>query len=294
MAGASHTVRRLAGRWRAMRQGRADARLRPRLQRGESGTLLLSPHLDDAVLDCWGELASEEPVRVVNLFAGVPPAGTAVPMWDRITGASDSAARMRERLAEDASALALAGREPLNLPLLDAQYLRQGGRPGPEELDRALATGLAGESFARVLAPAAIGGHPDHVLARRYARVLARAGFAVALYAELPYCVAHGWPGWVDGRGDDPFRDVDPFWSSFLAGVTELGQLRAARVARLDDAAAAAKLAAMRCYRSQLPALTAGARGLLEDPEIHRYEVSWQLGVHTGSSASRQGGQRDG
>lgn len=289
MAGASHTMRRLAGGWRAMRHGRADARLEPQLRRGQAGTLVLSPHLDDAVLDCWGELASGDAVRVVNLFAGVPPAGTAVPLWDRITGASDSSARVRERLAEDASALALAGREPTNLPLLDSQYPRP-ERPGPGDLDRELAARLAGESFARVLAPAAIGGHPDHLLARRYARVLARAGFAVTLYADLPYCVAHGWPGWVDGRGDDPYRDVDAFWSSFLAGVGELGQLRAARVVRLDDAAAAAKLEAIRCYRSQLPALSAGARGLLEDPEIHRYEVSWELGVHTSPQrADREG-----
>jgi LmbE family N-acetylglucosaminyl deacetylase len=289
MAGASHTMRRLAGRWRAMRHARADAHMEPQLQRGESGTLVLSPHLDDAVLDCWGELTSGDPVRVVNLFAGVPPAGTTPPLWDRITGATDSSARVRERLAEDASALALAGREPVNLPLLDAQYPRP-ERPEPETLDRELAARLEGERFARVLAPAAIGGHPDHVLARRYARVLARAGFAVTLYADLPYCVAHGWPGWVDGRGDDPYRDVDPFWSSFLAGVPELGELRAAQVVRLDGAAAAAKLEAMRCYRSQLPALAAGARGLLEDPEIHRYEVSWQLGVHTSSRpADREG-----
>lgn len=289
MAGASHTMRRLAGGWRAMRHGRADARLEPQLRRGQAGTLVLSPHLDDAVLDCWGELASGDELRVVNLFAGVPPAGTAVPLWDRITGASDSSARVRERLAEDASALALAGREPINLPLLDSQYPRP-ERAGPGGLDRELAARLAGESFARVLAPAAIGGHPDHLLARRYARVLARAGFAVTLYADLPYCVAHGWPGWVDGRGDDPYRDVDAFWSSVLAGVGELGQLRAARVVRLDDAAAAAKLEAIRCYRSQLPALSAGARGLLEDPEIHRYEVSWELGVHTSPQrADREG-----
>ena len=292
MAGASHTARRIAARLSAMREGRADARLEPRLRRGEAGTLLLSPHLDDAVLDCWRELASQEPVRVVNLFAGVPPAGTPVPLWDRITGASDSSARMRERLAEDARAIALAGREPLNLPFLDAQYPRT-ARPAPADLDRELAARLAGERFARVLAPAAIGGHPDHLLARRYARVLARAGFAVALYAELPYCVAHGWPGWVDGRSEDRCRDVDPFWSSFLAGVPELGRLRAARVVRLDDAAAAAKLEAMRCYRTQLPALSAGARGLLEDPEIHRWEVSWQLGVHTGSRRAT-GGPGDG
>jgi LmbE family N-acetylglucosaminyl deacetylase len=266
--------------------------MEPQLARGDGGTLLLSPHLDDAVLDCWGQLASGAPVRVVNLFAGVPPAGTAVPLWDRITGASDSPARMRERLAEDASALALAGREPVNLPLLDAQYRRPGRAPGPEAIDRELAARLAGERFARVLAPAAIGGHPDHLLARRYACVLARAGFAVALYAELPYCVAHGWPGWVDGRGEDPSRDVEAFWGSFLTGVPELGPLRAAGVVRLDGAAAAAKLEAMRCYRTQLPALSAGARGLLEDPEIYRYEVSWELPVHTGSRAT--GGLADG
>jgi hypothetical protein len=53
--------------------------------------------------------------------------------------------------------------------------------------------------------------------------------------------------------------------------------LRSAHVERLDDAAAAAKLEAMRCYATQLPALEYGARGLLADAEIHRDEVRWEL-----------------
>ena len=46
-----------------------------------------------------------------------------------------------------------------------------------------------------------------------------------------------------------------------------------------------AKLAAMRCYATQMPALSYGGRGLLEDPEIHRYEVFWDLPARTGRRA---------
>jgi len=276
MPEASHILRRLHGRWRERRRERTDARFQPRLRRGDGPPLLLSPHLDDAVLDCWSVLAGEEQPRVVNVCAGVPPADAPVPLWDRITGADDSAARVRERLREDAQALSRTGGEPVCLPLLDAQYRRPGHPLEPADVDRALAAAPVGPS-SRVLAPAAIGGHPDHLLVRRYARVLLRFGFAVTLYADLPYCVLHGWPGWVDGRGEGDGRDVDAFWSSFLEGVPELPALRSARVVRLDDERAAAKLDALRCYRTQMPALSYGGRGLLEDPEIHRYEVFWDL-----------------
>jgi LmbE family N-acetylglucosaminyl deacetylase len=281
MPQASHYLRAISSRWRELRRGRADARLQPQIRRGEGRPVLLSPHLDDAVLDCWSELTGEAPPRVVNVFAGVPAGGAPVPLWDRITGAGDSSARVRERLAEDAQALAGAGCEASNLQFLDAQYRRPGEPVEPAHLDRALASALA-EPAHRVLAPAAIGGHPDHVLVRRYARLLARHGFAVTLYADLPYCVMHGWPSWVDGRASDPHRDIDAFWSSFLAGVGELPPLRSARVVRLDEERAAAKLAALRSYATQLPALSYGGRDLLADPEIHRYEVFWDLAAPAG------------
>jgi LmbE family N-acetylglucosaminyl deacetylase len=262
-------------RSRALRQAREERRFRSRMRiDARAPELLLSPHLDDAVLDCWSLLASERELRVANVFTGVPPAGR-LARWDAITGARDSAERVRERVAEDAVALARARREPINLPFLDAQYRPPPPAPSLDELDLAVssAVGVA----ARVHAPAGIGGHPDHVLVRRYARMLLRAGMPVSLYAELPYCVTHGWPAWVDGREPEPNRDVDPFWLSFLDRVPELPALRGARVERLDDEAAGAKLDAMLCYETQIRALDHGARGLLSDPEIHRFEVRWEL-----------------
>jgi LmbE family N-acetylglucosaminyl deacetylase len=235
---------------------------------------LLSPHPDDAVLDCWSLLASDRELNVVNIFTGMPEPGR-LTLWDAITGASDSAQRARERIAEDAIALGCAGRKARNLDNLDAQYRSRPSRPSLQALDSSL-VGMVG-SASRVYVPSGVGGHPDHRFARSYGRMLLHAGMPVTLYAELPYCVLHGWPHWVDDREPQASRNVDAYWLSFLEDVAEMPSLRDARVERLDDAAAAAKLAAMRCYGTQFPCLDFGARGLLADPEIHRFEVRWEL-----------------
>src|SRR5690348_14091165 len=111
MTRASHLLRRLDGRYRRVRAARRDARFEPRIRPGDGPPLLLSPHLDDAVLDCWSVLTARPAPRVVDVFAGIPPAGAGAPLWDRITGAPDSAARVGERLEEDARALGAAGAE---------------------------------------------------------------------------------------------------------------------------------------------------------------------------------------
>lgn len=243
--------------------------------------LLLSPHFDDAVLGCWERLSSAEDVKVVNVFAGAPAPGT-ITFWDSITGAHDSAERVRERVAEDRRALALAQREPVNLPLLDTQY-RTGEPPSLRGLD-----GLVAETVGRISsawAPAGLGAHPDHLIVRRYARMLARARIPVFLYAELPYCIVHGWPHWVDGSEPDPHRNVDLYWQSFLAGVPEMPELRSAHVECLDASSAAAKLEAMRSYETQFPALDAGRGGLLSAPAIHGFEVRWELAGGTAELA---------
>jgi LmbE family N-acetylglucosaminyl deacetylase len=259
----------------ALRETQRERRFRSRVRWDpDAPELLLSPHWDDAALDCWGLLSSERRMIVVNLFAGVPAPGRLAP-WDAITGAADSAVRVRERIAEDARALDRAGRKPLSLPFLDAQYRPALPAPRLEEIDSALSAAVP--SASRVYVPAGVGGHLDHLLARRYGRMLLRAKLPVVLYADLPYCVLHGWPHWVDGSEPDPHRDVDAFWLEFLKGVPELPALRSARVERLDDAAAAAKLEAMRCYETQFSGLDYGAGRLLSDPAIHRYEVRWEL-----------------
>jgi hypothetical protein len=86
-----------------------------------SRSVVLSPHPDDAVPSCWHLLAGGD-TTVVTVFAGVPEPGTCG-WWDRLTGASDPAARVRERLAEDTRAPALAGASSVRLDLLDEQYV---------------------------------------------------------------------------------------------------------------------------------------------------------------------------
>ena len=52
--------------------------------------VVLSPHLDDAVLSCWHILGREDDVRVVNVFTGSPENGDGDYTWDRLTGSQDS------------------------------------------------------------------------------------------------------------------------------------------------------------------------------------------------------------
>lgn len=238
----------------------------------DAPALLLSPHLDDAVLDCWSVLTADAPVTVVNVFAGLPPAGT-VTSWDRIVGAADSAELMRARHAEDREALALAGREPVALPFLESQQRANRPEPSYAALDRAIAA--AAPAASRVLAPMTLGTvHPDHRLLRGYALALLAAGLPVTLYADAPYATVYGWPAWVTGTEPEPHLDVDAYWADSLAAVPGRS---APRVVALAAEAAAAKLTAMRAYRTQFPSLDRGPLGQLSHPLVHPFEVFWDL-----------------
>ncbi|HTA98484.1 MAG TPA: hypothetical protein VK730_12690 [Solirubrobacteraceae bacterium] len=272
---ASRAPAGIARRFRNARRLHAERRFQTALRFDATAPpLLLSPHWDDAVFDCWTLLSGEGDLTVVNVFAGTPSAGR-LTRWDRVTGASDSNARARERIAEDNEALSKTGRSAVNLPLLDAEYREPGPDPSLSDIDRALTERV--HLASRVYAPAGLGTNADHKLVRRYSRTLMSTGIPVSLYADLPYCVVHGWPHWVDGSERDPHRDVDAFWRTFLTDVPELEELRRARVERLDDEHAAAKLAAMRIYGTQFSSLDSGAAGVLSNPAIHRFEVIWNL-----------------
>jgi hypothetical protein len=143
---------------------------------------------------------------------------------------------------------------------------------GLADLDRALTSEV--QRASRVYVPAGIGSHVDHLLARSYGRMLLRAGMPVALYAELPYCIFHGWPSWVDGSEPVANRNVEAYWQSFLRGVQEMPSLRSAEVVRLEGSTATGKRDALRCYETSL---NYGIRHLLDDPEFHGYEVRWEL-----------------
>jgi len=207
----------------------------------------------------------------VNVFAALPEPGRRGP-WEAFADLRDSRERARARIEEDARALALAGRTAHNLELPEIQQRGAPDAVGLPAVGRALAGAVPRAS--RVYAPAGIGGHVDHVLARRAAQRLLRGDMPVTLYAELPYCVTHGWPGWVGAPGPASTGDVDAYWLAFLTDVPELGPLREGRVVHLDVGSAALKLEAIGCYQLSL-GLT--ARETLAAAAFHTTEVMWNL-----------------
>jgi LmbE family N-acetylglucosaminyl deacetylase len=235
--------------------------------------VVLSPHLDDALFSLWSVVAGDGEVVVVNVCTAIPRPGP-VPRWDRITGATDSAAIMRLRLAEDREALALAGREPVGLGLLDAHY----GGPSATPAEVARRTAELVEKATVLYAPAALGGHPDHRATREAAfRVAEGSGIPLRLYADFPYAVRFGWPHWVSGEPRDPHRTPEADWELWLADVP-CGPARLhPQVRRLSDAEATERLRAMKAYRTQFAATNGGPTGRLENGYALRYEVVWEV-----------------
>jgi len=280
-------------------------------------TVVCSPHFYDAVLACWTVLERDETSEVLNVFTAAPADGF-TSWWDRLNGASSSAAHVRERVAEDKDVLALAGKVPIDLGMLETQYRLRQNRLLHSAFRRVPATRIAmrlpflrsvlyekpamgAEHLAdcimeavpdasSVCLPAGIGGHPDHLIVRQSGLVLASRGVTVRLYADLPYAVRYGWPAWISGQGGA--RKSDPagsFWARHLKAVRPLVSepARDATVVRLTDAERKRKTEAVRRYATQFPALNAGrSRGHLENDGTFAYEVYWEL--QSPAAGSRQ------
>ncbi|MEX2194424.1 MAG: PIG-L family deacetylase [Thermoleophilaceae bacterium] len=243
--------------------------------------MILSPHLDDAVLSCWQLLAGPGEVRVINVFDGSPPPGTPPPWWDTITGATDPRERLLERREEDRAALGGIGRSALGLGLLDAQYR-------DEEVPVSMLVARLGEHVragTTVCAPAAIHAHEDHRLVRAAAIELARGGLPLVLYADLPHAIRHGWPGWVSGEPDPLAAAQD--WTAALEQAGLAVERLVPRVRPLDAEARGRKLRAVGAYRTQRAGLDALAFAPLEVPGTLAYEVTWEVPRSALPSAGR-------
>ncbi len=232
--------------------------------------LYLSPHFDDAVLSCGGQIAQHtaagQSVLVVTITGGDPPAeapsDTVAMLHQRwvasLTAAGQTgvgAAIVAQRRAEDRAALALLGAEPLHLSFLDCIYRcgpdAEALYPGPADMfsplntaDEATIAALA-EVFAalplahRVYLPLGVGHHVDHLATRRAAeRVFA----APRYYEDYPYTAR---PGALAEALPPAARAA---WS--------------AATVWLDEAALAAKTAAVGAYASQLSSFFANADDL--------------------------------
>jgi hypothetical protein len=223
-----------------------------------SRRVVLSPHLDDAVLSCWHAL---DDATVVSVFAGVPDEGTAG-WWDSLTGAQSSAARVRERHREDDDALGLAGASAVRLGLLDEQYRLNGASPG-------VATALAEHvrDADEVYAPLGLFLGDDHRLVRQAALELR--GDTI-LYADHPHAGIWGLPAWVTGEDEAAELDVDAAWRHRMTEAGLEPEARRPVVHALADDDFERKLSGVRSYRTQVAALEREAPF-----DQLRWEVTW-------------------
>jgi len=151
-----------------------------------SSVLVVSPHLDDAVLSTGEYLGQHPGATVVTVFAGVP-GPEARGHYDAATGAANGAEMMTRRRQEDALALGLLGATPLHLEFLDRQYRV---RSSDDAIAARLRETIESCRPDVVLGPVGLL-HPDHVqVARVWSRVAREfAGIVSLAYEELPYRV---------------------------------------------------------------------------------------------------------
>jgi O-antigen/teichoic acid export membrane protein/LmbE family N-acetylglucosaminyl deacetylase len=185
--------------------------------------LVISPHLDDAILSCGALLNRLSPghlVTVATLFTHSSPHATlSARAFVRKCGYGRAEDLYRDRRAEDVSTLDMIGVESVHLGFVDAlfrvkpavadssapfarllpgrlviypSYRRHiaSGRVSPFDAATLAEVTAALDEIVReradvIIAPAGIGGHVDHVLARDVAeRCTSR---PVVFYADLPY-----------------------------------------------------------------------------------------------------------
>jgi LmbE family N-acetylglucosaminyl deacetylase len=191
--------------------------------------LIVSPHLDDAVLSAGQVMAGRPNMTVATVFAGVPARADQLTSFDTSCGFANAEHAVRVRRHEDRAALGhfAAHAEWFEFP--DGQY----GEPADEAdiVAQLLAT-------VRRLNPNLLIGplglvHPDHLIVRRaYQALVDATGIEAWVYEDVPSRVL--WP--------EEVPDALAWWNT--AGYKpEFGFVGTGPLEKKDDA--------LGCYSSQ-------------------------------------------
>jgi LmbE family N-acetylglucosaminyl deacetylase len=219
--------------------------------------VVVSPHLDDAVLGCARFLSAHAGATVVTVFAGNPPEYPTDPMrlWDVQSGFGPGDDVMEARRNEDRAALGLLGADFCHLDFVEHTY-RPGNQPvEPRVIADRLAPVLEQLAPTVVLAPFGLA-NPDHDVTHRacmQVRDHSNDGPAWWCYEDMGYKHIPGMLAW---RVAQLFRRG--IWPT--------------PVCPRVDHDFARKDAAVACYTSQLYAL----------------EDDWQIGAKLAAPAPEQ------
>jgi LmbE family N-acetylglucosaminyl deacetylase len=188
--------------------------------------LVVSPHLDDAVLSAGQFLAGLPGAVVVTMLAGVPDPPVTT-RWDAMSGFTTSQEAVETRRAEDEAALALLKATPVHLDFLDGQY----APADPSALADAVLEQVECHRPEFVVGPLGVH-HHDHERVRD-AVLAANLDVPLWLYEDLPYRVS---------RPEDA--------AAALVTVRRRGYTL--ELGSLDTGSVATKTEALQRYRSQM------------------------------------------
>jgi LmbE family N-acetylglucosaminyl deacetylase len=210
-----------------------------------ASVVIVSPHLDDAVLGCGRFLAAHPGATVVTLYAGAPAAyPDPMTRWDTAAGFRPGDDVLGVRRLEDAAALAHLDAVPIWLDFVEHQYLPRPEWVGPASTVDRLEEQLRALAPTAVLLPFGLA-NPDHAATHD-------AGMAVR--ERLPE------PAWFCYE-DTGYKHIPGLLAWRVAQLFRRG-VWPTPVALVGDADGTRKRAALDCYASQLLAL----------------EADWQLG----------------
>jgi LmbE family N-acetylglucosaminyl deacetylase len=223
----------------------------------KSPLLVVSPHLDDAVLSCGRLLAGRPGSTVLTALGGSPPAWDELTLWDRLCGFGIGQDVMAVRMVEDRAALDILGASQRIIEACDGQYVQLGHRA--DVVRSGIRSALDRIGPGTCVIPLGLQ-HPDHQDVRQIAlSCVGDAGPAVdwVVYEDLPY-----------GRNDPGGTSRRQAVEAIRSAGFQLSELRPDL-----DPEMTTKAAAVACYASQLLALRMSPT-FDADIEIERY---WSL-----------------
>jgi len=201
-------------------------------QAGTYDVIYVSPHLDDAVFSCAAHIQSQREQRKRVLVVSIFTAGHTASALPKAS--LEPFLNVDARREEDREAMRALGVDYYHMGLPEALIRHGGGRPwlwGPLEVAWIWAAGLVRSErevqdqlaeqlrglilktqCPKLIGPAAIGMHPDHLVVYRACAQVAEQVPQMWHYYDFPYCT-HTALTWVRRMALDmkgPLRDVEP------------------------------------------------------------------------------------
>ena len=236
--------------------------------------VIVSPHLDDAVLGCSYLLAAHPGVPVVTVFAGRPVEYPDPPgHWDALGGFGPGDEVHVTRRAEDAAALGGFDAQPVWLDFVEHSYLERAEWVRPDDVVDTLEATLRGCDPTAVFAPFGLG-NPDHACTHD----------AAMLVRERMLADPDGGPAWFC------YEDTG---YNHIPGTARLADLEAVPQADVADAVRAARRrrsSAQARGDCLLPDAGRGARGGVGD--VGQGSTPQPRSSTGGSRRHRPGGRR--